>query len=228
MPSAVVSLREARERAIARLSDAFAADDLDLEEFERRISLAHRAESPAALEPLLADLVAASPSAPPSPASSTALTVRPAGTGRRHQTLVAILGGTTRRGRWSAPQHIRLVAVMGGAELDFREADLAPGETHVSIFSLMGGCEIIVPPGLSVDMDGIAIMGGFEHLERSSPQRDPDAPYLRVSGFVAMGGVQITTRLVGETERDARRREKGERKALRDAERERRALRGRS
>jgi hypothetical protein len=227
MPKAVVSLREARERAIARLSDAFAADDLDLEEFERRISLAHRADSPAALEPLLSDLVATSPGTGPAMAS-TALTVRPAGTGRRNQTLVAIMGGTMRRGRWSAPQHIRLIAVMGGAELDFREADLAPGETHVSIFSLMGGCEIIVPPGLAVDMDGIAIMGGFEHMERSSPQRDPETPYLRVSGFVAMGGVQITTRLVGETERDARRREKGERKALRDAERERRALRGRS
>jgi hypothetical protein len=230
MPTAVVSVREARERTISRLSDAFAVDDLDLEEFERRIGLAHRAESLAALEPLVADLPAASDASTalvPSGSSSTALTVRAPGTGRRSQTLVAIMGGTQRKGRWSAPQRMHVISVMGGTMLDFREADLAPGETTVYVFAVMGGCEIIVPPGLAVDMDGISIMGGFEHLERSPAHRDPDAPYLRVTGVVAMGGVNITTRLVGESERDARRREKAERKALRQEERDRRQLRGR-
>ncbi len=227
-PAAIVSVREARERTIARLSDAFAIDDLELDEFERRISLAHRAESLAELEPLLADLPAPASSSALAPATaSTAMTVRAAGTGRRSQTLVAIMSGTVRRGRWSAPQTMRIISVMGGTELDFREADLAPGETHVFVFALMGGCEIIVPPGLAVDMDGISIMGGFEHMERAPMHRDPDAPYLRVSGVVAMGGVNIVTRLVGESQRDARRREKAERKALRDADRDKRQLGGR-
>ena len=227
--TAVVSVREARERAIARLSDAFAVDDLDLEEFERRIGLAHRAESLAELEPLLADLPAPAAVAALVPTSATtAVTVRQAGTGRRSQTMVNIMSGTVRRGRWSAPQTMRIISVMGGCQLDFREAELSPGETHLFVFSLMGGCEIIVPPGLAVDMDGISIMGGFEHLERAPLHRDPDAPYLRVSGVVVMGGVNVTTRLVGESERDARRREKAERKALRQADRDRRQLRDRS
>jgi hypothetical protein len=226
--AAIVSVREARERTISRLSDAFAVDDLDLEEFERRISLAHRAESLKELEPLVADLPAASAtSALVTTQPTTAVTVRRPGTGRPSQTLVAIMSGTVRKGRWSAPRLIRVISVMGGSQLDFREAELEPGETHVMVFSLMGGCEIIVPPGLAVDMDGISIMGGFEHLERAPQHRDPDAPYLRVSGVVCMGGVNITTRLVGESERDARRREKAERKALREADRERRQLGGR-
>lgn len=226
--AAVVSVREARERTISRLTDAFAVDDLDLEEFERRISLAHRAESLKELEPLVADLPAPSATSALVPASpTTAVTVRRAGSGRATQTMVAILSGTVRKGRWSAPRLIRVISVMGGTQLDFREAELEPGETHVMVFSLMGGCEIIVPPGLAVDMDGISIMGGFEHLERAPQHRDPDAPYLRVSGVVCMGGVNITTRLVGESERDARRREKAERKALRAADRERRQLGGR-
>ena len=228
MPAAVVSVREARERAISRLSDAFAVDDLDLEEFERRIGVAHRAESVAELEPLLSDLPAPSAStALAVPATRSALTVRSPGSGRKSQTLVAIMSSTERRGRWSAPQQMRVVAVMGGIELDFREAELAPGETHLYVFTIMGGCEIIVPPGLAVDMDGIAVMGAFEHLERAPAHRDPDSPYLRVTGLVAMGGVEIITRLVGESARDARRREKAERKALRDSERDRRQLRGR-
>jgi hypothetical protein len=43
-----------------------------------------------------------------------------------------------------------------------------------------------------------------------------------------MGGVNVTTRLVGESERDARRREKAERKALRQQHRDRKQLRDRS
>jgi predicted membrane protein len=63
---------------------------------------------------------------------------------------------------------------MGGAELDFREVDLPPGETEVFIICMMGGAEIIVPPDLAVDASGIAIMGGFEH---AAPQRlRADAP----------------------------------------------------
>jgi hypothetical protein len=226
--SVLVSVREARERTISRLTDAFSVDDLELEEFERRIGLAHRAESLKELEPLVADLPAGSATSALVPAQpTTAVTVRRAGSGRESQTLAAILGGTVRKGRWSAPRQLRVISVLGGTELDFREAELAPGETHVIVFSLMGGCEIIVPPGLAVDMDGIAVMGGFEHLERAPLHRDPDAPYLRISGFVCMGGVNVTTRLVGETERDARRREKAERKAQRAADRERRQLGGR-
>ena len=227
--SAVVSVREARERTISRLTDAFSVDDLELDEFERRINLAHRAESLKELEPLVADL----PAAPANTAlvatkPTSAVVVRQAGTGRRSQTMVNIVSGTERKGRWSVPQSIRCINIMGGSHLDFREAELSPGETHLYVFCLMGGCEVIVPPGLAVDMDGISILGGFEHMERAPAQREADAPYLRITGFVAMGGVQVTTRLVGETERDARRREKAERKVLRDADRERRQLRDRT
>jgi uncharacterized coiled-coil protein SlyX len=45
-----------RERVIARLSDAFAHDRLDMEEFERRLTLAHEQNSIESLRELLADL----------------------------------------------------------------------------------------------------------------------------------------------------------------------------
>jgi hypothetical protein len=104
---------------------------------------------------------------------------------------------------------------MGGAVLDFREARLPPGTTEVTVFALMGGAQIIVPPGLAVEMDGSAFMGGFEHMERAPAEADPERPVLRVSGFVLMGGVAVETRLPGEGERDARRRRRRERKQLR-------------
>ena len=96
--------------------------------------------------------------------------------------------------------------------MDFREALLPPGETEVWIFTAMGGAEIIVPPGLPVECDGMAILGGWEHREDAAMSQDPDAPILRVRGLALLGGVEVTTRFPGETNREAKRRRRFERK----------------
>ena len=154
---------------------------------------------------------AANPPVPSAaPAASKAMV--PASQVRERQSVVAIFGGAERRGAWLSPRHLRVVAVMGGVELDFREARLPPGVTDVSIFSFMGGVEVVVPPELAVESNGVAIMGGFEHLDRAPVETDGEQPVLRVHGFVMMGGFSIETRLPGETSGDARRRRRNERK----------------
>ena len=83
----------------------------------------------------------------------------------------------------------------------------------------MGGINIVVPPGLAVQMHGSAIMGGFADVNRSPAYPDPDAPLLRIHGLTMMGGVNIEMRLPGESERGARRRYKRELKEERRAQR---------
>jgi hypothetical protein len=85
----------------------------------------------------------------------------------------------------------------------------------------MGGIEIVVPPGLAVQMHGSAIMGGFQDVNRAPANPDPDAPLLRVHGLTMMGGVSVSMRLPGESERSAARRE---RRALREERRAQRLL----
>ncbi len=206
MAKQLVSVRDARDRAIAVLSDLFARDELELDEFERRVNLVHRAPSPAEVDKVIADLPV--PVAEPQHAPQTALV--PVSDVRDSQTIVAVMGGAERKGTWSSARRLRVWTVMGGATLDFREARLPPGVTEISIFSLMGGVEIIVPPELPVETNGIAIMGGFEHLERTPGDLEPDRPTLRVHGFVMMGGFSVETRLVGESSSEARRRRKRE------------------
>jgi hypothetical protein len=215
MAANLVALRDAREKIIARLTDHFAKDDLDMEEFERRLTVAHRAESVAELDTLVADLPATgAPTTALAPVTKPAPVV-PASSVEDRRTMVAIMGGFQRNGPWTPPRHLRLVCIWGGAQLDFREARMPEGTTEVSVLAIMGGAQIIVPPGLAVEMDGTAIMGGFEHMERAPVEPDPDRPVLRIRGFVMMGGVAVQTRLPGESERDARRRERKERKQLR-------------
>lgn len=218
--AALVALRDTRERVIACLSDEFAHDRLELEEFERRLGVAHRSESVAELQQLTSDL-AGEAAAALVVAAPAVRAVDP--TSRRaEQTLAAVLGGTTRHGHWTPPQRLRVVAVMGGVELDFREAALAPGVTEIHATVFMGGVSIIVPPQLAVEMDGVAIMGGFAHTERAPAQRDPDRPVLRVTGVAVMGGVDIRTCLIGESGSEVQQRRRalgGKRRALSGARR---------
>ncbi len=215
---ALVALRRRREEIIDWLSEAFASDALALEEYEERVNQAHRADSLDALDQLVVDLDRPTPAA--APATEAMVKHEPAVPDPHRadkKTYVAIFGGVEKRGGWRAAKRMRVFALMGGAELDFRDVDLPPGVTELRIIAMMGGAEIIVPPDLHVECDGWAIMGGFEDLDRAPRRLDPDAPLLRISGFCFMGGFSIETRLPGESGRQAKRRRRRERKELRNA-----------
>lgn len=225
----LVALRRRRQQVIDRLTEDFARDLLDVDEFDDRVTLAHQASSLEALDAIVTDLVPLEKDAPPV-TDSQALRIHPQREivpydRPERRWAVAVMGGVERKGSWRVPQRLKVVCVMGGAELDFRDVTLPPGETEVSVVCVMGGAEIIVPPDLAVECDGVAILGGFDHSDRAPARPDPDLPLLRIKGLAFMGGFSISTRLPGESARQARKREKRERHAL-ERERERRQLAG--
>ena len=206
-------LREARERTIEVLCAQFARDSLETAEFERRIDLAYRAETAVQLSALTTDLpaIANAEKTPARAAAPAAAPRAPSAQVQGSQFVVAVLGGNERNGPWIPARNVYSLAFMGGVRLDFRDARFGPGVTEVTVFALMGGVEIIVPPGLMVQADGFAIMGGFEH-RTDGPAADENAPVLRISGMAMMGGVDISTRLPGESAGQAKKRRKLERK----------------
>jgi hypothetical protein len=205
-----VPLESRREQTIAALCEHFSRDNLTVEEFEQRLDAAHRVQTMPELLGLLQDLpVLAAPAATPTSSRRPAVSTH----ARDHQHFIAVMGGVDKRGQWQPAQKTYCYAFMGGVGLDFRDALLPPGETEVTIITIMGGAEIIVPPELRVDCDGIAIMGGFDHADETRP-KDPNAPVLKVNGFALMGGVEITVRRSGESAGDARRRRREEKKQL--------------
>ncbi len=207
----MVAVRDRREHVIAVLTEEFSRDTLELDELERRLDLAHRADSVTALDAIITDLEpgAATTALATRPVDAAALASWPA-----HKRLIAILGGFEKRGAWVCPRRVSIVAIMGGAELDLREAELAPGVTELNVIAIMGGVELIVPPWLSVECDATAILGGFEELHRAPTTPEPERRVLRVTGVAIMGGVEIETRLPGESKRDARKRSRREARAL--------------
>ena len=204
---ALARAHETRERVIAELQEHFAHDALDVDEFERRVTLAHTSDSSVEIARLTADLPALTSAPAPRAALVPADEVRPV------QTVRVLMGSTERRGSWTVPRRMNVRTTMGSTVLDFRDARLPAGPVEIQLRTLMGSAEIIVPPGLAVETEGSAIMGSFEHVDRAPAHPDPDAPLLRVRGIALMGSVEIKMRLPGETEGDAHRRLRAERRA---------------
>jgi hypothetical protein len=125
--------------------------------------------------------------------------------------LLGVLSGTTRAGRWIPARKSFALGVLGGISLDFREAVLGAGVTDVNMLAVLGGVEIIVPPEMAVEVDGMAVLGGFEYQTDAPLRTDPNLPTLRVRGLAVLGGVNVEVRLPGETSRDAKKRRRLER-----------------
>src|SRR6266545_3254018 len=62
---ALVALRQRRHEVIDRMTEDFARDLLDVDDFEQRVDLAHRATSLESLDELVADLESLEQGAPP-------------------------------------------------------------------------------------------------------------------------------------------------------------------
>lgn len=219
LPGRAISPEE-RERAVQRLGAHFAEDHIDMGELERRLDLVFAAASRDELAALEQDLPAlrtaaeagTTDSGQPVAGAVPGAKVDPARRARDREFLLAVMGGTERKGTWTPARRVTVLALMGGARLDFREAVFAEAVTRITIFAVMGGVQILVPPGVRVEWHGIAIMGGFGGAEPSAPP-SPDSPVIRLHGLALMGGVDVQERLPGESERDAKRRIRAERKA---------------
>ncbi len=174
---------EQRERVTAELCEHFAAGHIELDALEHRLVAVDEAKSPPELVELVSDLPALAVAAP-------AVAEPKRGWGWA----LALMGANSRKGEWSPPRQLNAVAIMGGVELDFRDARLAAGETHVTAVAVMGGIEIVVPPGLPVTVRGLGILGGIDQIEQGGGEPDPDVPHLKVTALALMGGIEIKTR----------------------------------
>ncbi|MEV5435901.1 DUF1707 domain-containing protein [Streptomyces sp. NPDC052682] len=213
-----------RERVAEILRDALAEGRLDMAEFEERLDATYKARTYGELAPITRDLPAGNGAAVPS-VPSVSLHKEPAGQGSWAQRIVggegsstwavAVMSGFQRKGRWTVPRRFTCFAFWGGGEIDLREANFADREVEINCIAIMGGVEIVVPPGVEVVVQGIGIMGGFDHREEGVPG-DPGAPRVVVTGFAFWGGVGVERKLPrAERQRlkEERRRQKLERGA---------------
>jgi Domain of unknown function (DUF1707)/Cell wall-active antibiotics response 4TMS YvqF len=169
-----------REAVVTRLRTAAGEGRLALDELAERLDRALNAVTRADLEPLTRDLPEQQPDAPPAAKS--------------RRWVVGIMGGGTQKGRWRIASRCTVVNVMGGADLDLTGAVVEGPETEILVFSLMGGSNIVVPPGVHVELAGFAFMGGNDLRLEDAPPPPPGAPLVRVRAYSIMGGTDVKLR----------------------------------
>lgn len=102
----------------------------------------------------------------------------------------AVLGGFARSNNSQDFRGGELSAIMGGCEIDLRQASMKGEEAVINTFAFWGGIKIKVPPSWSVSMQGFPLMGGFD--DKSVQPNDISAKRLVIKGTAIMGGVEIT------------------------------------
>ena len=106
---------------------------------------------------------------------------------------VAVLGGMTRASNSPDFRGGDMIAVLGGCEIDLRQARIASGPAVVDAFALWGGVDIQVPEDWTIILKGVPFLGAYEDNTRPLPAGDSSElrQELIVKGFAIMGGVEV-------------------------------------
>lgn len=181
-----------RHQVAEILREAAGEGRLDLDELGERLEATYAARTYADLVPITMDL----PAAPASPRSSAV--ARPASGAvepaeAKPQRHLAVMGGLERKGAWTVPASMQIACLMGGADLDLREARWSARECVMTVNAFMGGASIVVGPDVDVVMEGVGIMGGYagptdKHVRAELRE---DSPVLRIKGVAIWGGVSV-------------------------------------
>jgi len=101
---------------------------------------------------------------------------------------VTFMGGIHRRTNSQSFRGGSAMAVMGGCEIDLRQASLEGGRAVFDTFAMWGGVEIRVPEDWAVESRVVPLLGGFDDKTRQpidAKQR------LVITGIAIMGGVGV-------------------------------------
>lgn len=180
-----------RDQVITVLSAAYAEGRLTKDEHDERLAAATSARTFDDLIPLTRDLVPLhTPIHPDLPAPQPGV---PAPAIDHHSTgdsenLIAVFGGSSRRGVWRVRRRINSFALFGGSDLDFTEAIFENDVIEIKGFWMFGGLDIKVPEGVEVQDQVVGIFGGSE-VKNTRPV--PGGPTIILSGIALFGGASV-------------------------------------
>lgn len=190
-----------REHTADALREAAGKGQLTTEELEERLAAAYGAVQRSELVTLTEDLTEARP-------EPRAGRLPVTGGEDGASWLISVMGGADRSGRWKLGRRVHVVNVMGGADLDLNDAELAADVVEMTVVSIWGGSDLYLPANLNVELSEFNLMAG-NSIEIGDAVPDPGGPTLRLRMISIMAG------------NDVRR---GRRKSWRERREERRAV----
>ena len=207
-----------RQEIIEMLGEAYARNDLEQDEFERRLELAEQAQTIEELEAVVADFPSGGSTRSGVPTEQTHL--KPMEKVELERRLEK-LDGMTAPTRFNfigdlhitaapaEPKVLRTVCIIGDTKVDLRPLSGMPGVFLIKIVSLIGDTRIHVPRGTPVEFRALSLIGdrrrsskgeGFlSRLARTitgaSEKADkpalPPGPTVVVTGFKLIGDMTV-------------------------------------
>ena len=153
-----------RERTANVLREAAGDGRLTMAELDERLDAVYAAKTYAELEPITHDLPATGAGYMPAVPAGAGPDPARFGAPATSAGAVAILGGFSRKGNWVVPKTFNAFMLLGGGEIDMRDARFEDREVSVHIVAILGGCEVIVPGDATVRVTGVGILGAFESI----------------------------------------------------------------
>jgi hypothetical protein len=179
-PVALRASDQDRDEATVRLQVAFAEGRLDDAEFDRRMRAALTAVTRPELDTLRADLPAAA--TPPA-----------TGLPKSGQRAIAYKSSIRRGGRWRVPGRFVPVVYKGSGWIDLRAAELTEPVTTIVAIAYKSRVDILVPPGVRVEMDGFGVSKGWSAGEALESLLPANAPVVHVRGIAYKGTIETRT-----------------------------------
>lgn len=182
-----------RHRVAEFLREAAGEGRLDLDELEERLEAAYSAKVYGDLTPLVIDLPSAEAVvASMPPALRPGQVAVPDGT-PTYDSSIAVMSGTERKGVWIVPATHSAFTLMGGVDIDLREAVFTAPEVVINANAIMGGIDIYVNAWTRITVEGTGVMGAFEEgRHKVAAEIGPTSPHVRIRGIALMAGVTVT------------------------------------
>jgi len=181
-----------REATLSRLREGLAAGRVTLEEFSERTEATLAARYREELTALVADLPPGGPELADLPRAPRRLP-SPRRRGEGLGLHVALLGSSSRSGRWRARSREVALAVLGEVTVDLRRATAEVDELTLFVVAFMGAVRVVVPEGMDVDVVGLPILAHKEARLSSSPPV-VGLPRLRVRALPILGSLEVRAR----------------------------------
>jgi hypothetical protein len=170
---------EDRDRVVEMLRVAAGDGRLSAEELDERVERALNARTYGELSALVEDLPGAPSGMGLAPRPKDVLRIDRYGASARHA------------GRWTVPKRVEIDVTGGNVTLDFTEAIIAVPSLQISA-SLMGGnLTLISRPGIVVDTDEVALVGGNVKAREHPDDRAPVLLRVEVAGRVTGGSIIV-------------------------------------
>ena len=171
-----------RRQVLQKLADAFADDNLELAEYERRVRAAELATTIGELEAVVADFPHAAGRQPP----------RATGAVAAAGVAVTVMGDREMEIREAGDVPSFVINVMGDTRIDLSSAP--PGVYELRICCVMGDVRVAVPPGSRVNRNLWSLMSDVKTRPSKAKLPAPErfnSHQINLAGFSLMSDVII-------------------------------------